>query len=127
MTIALENETHHEAVAELVLTRAAIRAARRLRLSNRQLGAALGVSASTISRAAARDRVLPDGKPLELAALFVALYRALDQMTGGDDALGADWMRRENSALGACPADLIATVPGLTTTLAYLDARRAAL
>lgn len=125
MTIAFEE--HSQDLPELVLTRAAIRAARRLGLSNRELGAALGLSASTVSRSAARDRALPGAKPLELAALVVHLYRAIDALSGGDDAIAAEWMRRDNVALGAVPADLTASVTGLATLIAYLDARRSAL
>lgn len=112
------------ASAAAVLTKAAIRAAGRLRMSNRELARVLGVSEATVSRAPARPFPLT-GKVLELATLFVRLYRSLDAIVGGDDATAAAWLRAENAALGRRPIESIATVSGLIDTLAYLDARRA--
>ena len=110
---------------EAVLTKAALRAAKRLRMTNRELAAVLGVGQATVSRAGA-GRALPgEGKALELAALFVRLYRSLDAIVGGDDATAAAWLRADNTALGRPPVEAIATVGGLADTLAYLDARRA--
>lgn len=110
---------------EAVLTKAALRAAKRLKLTNRELAGVLGVAPATVSRAGAGRPLPAEGKALELAALFVRLYRSLDAIVGGDDATAAAWLRAENTALGRRPVDAIATVGGLTDTLAYLDARRA--
>ena len=110
---------------EAVLTKAALRAAKRLGMTNRELAAVLGVGQATVSRAGA-GRALPgEGKALELAALFVRLYRSLDAIVGGDDATAAAWLRADNTALGRRPVEAIASVGGLADTLAYLDARRA--
>lgn len=110
---------------EAVLTKAALRAAKRLRMTNRELAAVLGVGQATVSRSQA-GRALPgEGKALELATLFVRLYRSLDAITGGDDAIAAAWLRARNTALGRPPIEAIASVAGLVDTLAYLDARRA--
>jgi hypothetical protein len=70
------------------------------------------------------DYVL-DGKPLELGVLFVRLYRSLDAVVGGDDAVAKTWLRNKNSALKDTPLQLIQTVPGLIDVIQYLDARRA--
>ena len=110
---------------EAVLTKAALRAAKRLRMTNRELAAVLGVGQATVSRAGAGRPLPAEGKALELAALFVRLYRSLDAIVGGDDATAAAWLRAENTALGRPPAEAIGTVAGLVDTLAYLDARRA--
>ncbi len=66
-----------------------------------------------------------DGKPLELAVMFIRLYRALDAVVGGDDAVATAWLRNKNSALKDVPLALIQTVSGLTDVIQYLDARRA--
>jgi len=124
MTVAQLAETR-AAEPDQVLTKAAIRAARLLKMSNRELAQVLGVSEPTVSRAA-RGAALPaTGKALEMAALFVRLYRALDAITGGDDKVSAAWLRAENAALGGPPIRAMATAQGLVGTLAYLDARRA--
>ena len=67
----------------------------------------------------------PRDKPFELSVLFVRLYRSLDAVTGGDDAVARAWLRNDNTALGGTPLILVQTVQGLVNVIAYLDARRA--
>jgi hypothetical protein len=64
-------------------------------------------------------------KAFELAVLFVRLYRSLDAIVAGDDAVAASWLKNRNTALDGKPLAMIQTVSGLTHVLAYLDARRA--
>lgn len=114
------------AAESVVLTKAVLRAAGRLELSNRTLAAVIGVSEATVSRMRAGEYLLEPGqKPFELAVLFVRLYRSLDAIVGGEDAVASAWLRNSNAALGGAPAQLIRTVPGLVNVIAYLDARRA--
>lgn len=109
-----------------VLAKALSRAADRLALTSRVLGATVGLSEATVSRLKRGDFVLePGSKPFELAVLLVRLYRSLDAIVGGDDAVAKAWLRNDNSALGGRPIDRIQTVPGLVDVIAYLDARRA--
>ena len=115
--------TAREAV---VGTKAVLRAADRLQVSNRALARIIGVSEASLSRMRAGTYTLSAGdKPFELATLFVRLYRALDAIVGGDDTAAAAWLRSENVALGATPLALAQTVPGLMHVVNYLDARRA--
>jgi len=107
-----------------VVAKAAIRAADRLGVSSRHLARILGVSEATISRLKKGDYGL-DGKPLELAVAFVRLYRSLDAIVGGDDAVARAWLRNTNTALAGRPIELIETVLGLSNVIQYLDARRA--
>lgn len=111
---------------ESVVTKAVLRAADRLGLTARLVAAAIGVSEATVSRLRKGDAVLEAGsKPFELAVLLVRLYRSLDAIAGGEDAVARAWMRGDNAALGAAPAEKIRTVAGLVDVIAYLDARRA--
>ena len=64
-------------------------------------------------------------KSFELAVLFVRLYRSLDAIVGGDDAVASIWLRNRNAILGIEPLGAIQTVPGLMHVIQYLDARRA--
>jgi hypothetical protein len=64
-------------------------------------------------------------KAFELAVLFVRLYRSLDAIVGGDDAVASSWLKNRNTALDAAPLALIQSVSGLMNVLQYLDARRA--
>jgi hypothetical protein len=109
-----------------VLTKAVLRAATRLSLTNKVLSAVIGLSEATLSRMGTGDYELQPGhKAFELAVLFVRFYRSLDAIVGGDDAVAGAWLKNENTALGSRPVSLIQTVSGLVNVIQYLDARRA--
>lgn len=110
----------------IVATKAVLRAAGRLGVSNKILGAIIGVSEATVSRMGSGTYTLsPGDKPFELALLFVRLFRSLDAIAGGDEAVAAAWLRSDNTALGGTPLTLVQSVSGLVHVLGYLDARRA--
>jgi hypothetical protein len=113
--------------AGAVLTKATIRAADKLDVSQKVLASIIGVSESVVSRmrngAFALER--NSGKSFELAALFVRLYRSLDAIVGGDEAVAKAWLKNENTALQSRPIDLMQKVQGLLDVIQYLDARRA--
>ena len=109
-----------------IVTKATLRAASQLGLTNKLLAAVIGVSEATVSRMRSGEYKLQRGqKSFELAVLFVRLYRSLDAIVGGDDAVAGSWLRNRNTMLGAQPIALIQTVPGLMNVIQYLDARRA--
>lgn len=109
-----------------VLTKATLRAATQLGLTNKALATVIGLSEATVSRMRSGDYLLQRGqKSFELAVMFVRLYRSLDAIVGGDDAVAANWLKNRNTALDAEPFALIQTVPGLMNVIQYLDARRA--
>jgi hypothetical protein len=114
------------ATAPAVVTKAVVRAADRLELSNRLLAAVLGLSEATVSRMGAGSyELVAASKPFELAVLFIRLFRSLDAITGGDSAVARAWLRNENTVLGATPISLVTSVSGLVNVVGYLDARRA--
>jgi hypothetical protein len=109
-----------------VVTKATLKAATRLGLTNKLLASVIGVSEATVSRMRGGGYQLQGGqKSFELAVLLVRLYRSLDAIVGGDDAVAGAWLKNRNSALNAAPLALIQTVPGLMNVIQYLDARRA--
>jgi hypothetical protein len=111
-----------------VVTKATLRAADRLNVTNRVLAKVIGVSESTVSRMRKGDYPLERGqKPFELATMFVRLYRSLDAVVGGDDVVASQWLANANMALKGTPVDLIQSVSGLTNVIQYLDARRAVI
>ncbi|TVQ90677.1 MAG: DUF2384 domain-containing protein [Deltaproteobacteria bacterium] len=111
-----------------VLTRATLRSAERLGLSQRALADVLGLSPSTISRYASGARTLSlDRKERELAVLVVRLYRSLDALLGGDEPKARAWMRAHNTHLAGVPSERIRTIQGLVDVVTYLDALRGAL
>jgi hypothetical protein len=109
-----------------VTTKATLRAAARLGLSNKLLASIIGVSEATVSRMGSGTFTLdPREKPFELAVLFIRLFRSLDAIADGDEAVAGAWLRAENLALGQAPLALIQTVAGLVHVVGYLDTRRA--
>jgi len=109
-----------------VLTKATVRAAQRLGLKNRVLAAVIGVSEATISRMSKNEFTLArESKSFELGAMFVRMFRALDAIVAGDEAVAKAWLTNTNTALGDAPINLIQTVGGLVNVVQYLDSRRA--
>jgi antitoxin Xre/MbcA/ParS-like protein len=109
-----------------VVTKAALRAASLLGLSNKVLARIVGLSEASVSRMGTGTYALmPGEKPFELALLFVRFYRALDAIVHGDDEVARAWLANPNAALGGTPLTLIQSVAGLVHAVAYLDARRA--
>lgn len=109
-----------------VVTKAVLRSADRLGLSARMLGAVIGLSEPTISRMKRGDYTLENkSKSFELSVLLLRVFRSLDAITGGDDAVAKAWLKNANTALGGKPADKLVSISGLIDVIAYLDARRA--
>ena len=110
---------------EQTLSKATVRAAELLGLTQSELAPILGLSRSTISRLVAGDVLLsPEQKAWELAALFVRLFRSLDAIVGSNTGQARAWLDSENAGLGAAPRQLIATTEGLVRVVQYLDAAR---
>ena len=111
-----------------VLTRTTLRAADLLKISQRDLAQILGVSQPKLTAISRHGALLPaDPKRLELAALFLRVYRSLDAISGGEDGVSRAWLRNPNTALGDIPLNRMKTIDGLVGVLAYLDQRRAPL
>jgi hypothetical protein len=55
---------------------------------------------------------------------LIRLFRSLEATVCGDDKVLRQWLINPNPVLGGKPLEKLQTVPGLTDTLAYLDARR---
>ena len=108
-----------------VLSKAAVRAARLLAFTQREIARILGVSDATASRLFAGHYLLSRErtKEWELAVLFVRLFRSLDVLWG-HDATARTWLASDNLALAARPIDLLASVEGLVRVVNYLDGAR---
>lgn len=112
----------------VVLSKAAVRAAKLLDLTQRDVSAALGVSTATASRLFAGKYLLsPDrAKEWELARLLVRMFRSLDALWGHEET-ARTWLASNNLALAARPKDLLRSVEGMVRVVTYLDAARGRL
>ena len=109
-----------------VVTKAALRAAAALGISNKALARILGVSEASVSRmGSGAYQLTPGDKPFEVAILFLRLFRSLDAIVAGDAAVARAWLKNDHTALAGSPGVLIQSLAGLVTVVGYLDARRA--
>ena len=112
--------------ASAVLTKATLRSAGLLGLSNSVLAKAVGLSEASISRMASGAKALDVGsKPAELAALLIRVYRSLDALVGNSEEHRRLWMTSYNRALNAIPREAIQSAEGLVRVVTYLDGARA--
>lgn len=112
--------------ASAVLTKATMRSAALLGLSNSVLARAVGLSEASISRMSSGAKAFEVGsKPAELAALVVRVYRSLDALVGNSQEHRRLWMSSFNRALNATPRDAIQSAEGLVRVVNYLDGARA--
>src|SRR6516165_2627179 len=94
-----------------VRTKAVLRAAEHLGMTNKSLATVIGLSEATVSRMRSGDYTLQRGqKSFELAILFVRFYRSLDAIVGGDQEVARAWLKSPNTALDTEPLTLIQTV-----------------
>lgn len=112
--------------ASAVLTKATLRSAGLLGLSNAVLARAVGLSEASISRMSSGAKAFEVGsKPAELAALVIRVYRSLDALVGNSEEHRRLWMTSHNRALNATPKDAIQSAEGLVRVVTYLDGARA--
>lgn len=126
MPIASPTRSAPRPDSSAVLTKALLRAADLLGLSNATLACVLGVSEASISRLGTGARKIdPASKEGELALILIRVYRSLDALVGADDALRRAWMGGYNRALNGKPLELIERAEGLVAVISYLDGMRA--
>lgn len=112
--------------AGAVLTKATLRSAGLLGLSNSVLARAVGLSEATISRMSSGAKEFEVGsKPAELAALVIRVYRSLDALVGNSDEHRRLWMTSFNRAINATPREAVQSAEGLVRVVTYLDGARA--
>lgn len=107
-----------------VLSKSVFRASQALGLSGAELATVIGVSPSSVSRLNDGQYTLR-GKPFELAACLVRIFRSLDAIVHGDSASMKAWMVNQNTHLNSTPKDEVKSAQGLVRVMNYLDAARA--
>jgi hypothetical protein len=108
----------------VTLTKAVMRAAGFLGISQAIVASVLGISTASVSRMASGGYVLDaHRKEWEFAVLFVRLFRSLDAILGHEEQARL-WLTHDNLALGGKPLELIRTTEGIVRVVHYLDATR---
>jgi len=107
-----------------VLTKAVLRAARQLDITDAKLARMLGVSQASVSRLQSQRQIDPTSKEGEFALLFLRLFRSLDAIVGGHTPKAKLWLHADNTPLGGRPIDRVETIEGLVAIVQYLDAIR---
>lgn len=102
-----------------VLSKAVLRAAKTLGVSQAELGKIIGKNRTTIARG-----IDPHSKTGELAVMLVRCYRALSVLVGGGDADIKHWFTTSNRHIGGVPKEIAKSVQGLVMITQYLDAIR---
>jgi len=118
---------HHGAPSReaAVLTKAVVRAAQILGLSQRELGQILGLSPASVSRMhGGKLHLGPETKEGELALLLLRVFRSLDALVGGETESLRAWLRADNLHLAGVPLERMKTIQGLVDVAVYLDAMR---
>ena len=110
-----------------VVTKALIRSASFLQLSQGDVAAILQTSPATISRVFAGRLIEQKGATWELALLFIQVYRSLSSLMGGDDETSREWLFSDNKHLHGVPIERMKSVRGLVDVADYLDAMRGRL
>ena len=85
----------------MLVTKAVLRVAAKLRLTDRMIGHIIGVSDATLLRMHRGQYVLTK-KPFELAVLLIRLFESLDRVAGGDDESAQSWLRSPSRLLKKC-------------------------
>jgi predicted XRE-type DNA-binding protein len=110
--------------ADAVVTKAVLRVAAALDVSQKELARILGLSEATVSRLMSGKLSLDaESKEGELALLLVRVFRSLDALVG-DEPKARAWFHAGNAHLGGVPAERVRTVEGLVHVAEYLDAMR---
>lgn len=112
--------------SQSVVSKAMLRAAEKLSVSNVELSQIVDISTPRLSKISHMEAEINSSKKeFELALFFIRIYRSLDAIVGGDDKIAAKWLRNHNTALKAVPIERMKKIDGLIDVLSYLDSRRA--
>lgn len=110
--------------ADAVLCKALFNAKDILSLTQADLGLAIGLDRTSITRIKQRGAIDPQSKAGELATYVIRIFRDLYALMGGDKAAIQHWMKTYNNHLNGQPSELIRKAHGLIRVLGYLDAMR---
>lgn len=110
---------------EQVLSKALIKVATNLDLTQSTLSEIIGISKAEMSRLFnAKVFLFPHTKEGECALLLIRAYRSLNALLGEDERQCKEWFQSYNIHLQDKPKELCKTIMGLAEIVVYLDAMR---
>jgi len=99
---------------KIVLAKAFFNTGKQFNFTQTQLATILGISEPTINRLGTELGIDPASKQGEIALLFISLFSALYDLTGGDSDWIQHFLKSKNRVTGGVPMEQIETVRGLT-------------
>ena len=123
--IGIGNSFPNSPSAEEVLSKAIVRVAQNLGLSQKELSEIVGSSKSEVSRLFnSKTYILPNTKEGECALMLIRVYRSLNALLGEDERQCQEWFKNYNSHFEDAPKSLAKKAIGLVEIVTYLDAMR---
>ncbi|NIX77355.1 DUF2384 domain-containing protein [Microvirga sp. c23x22] len=105
----------------VVVSKAAVRAAERLKIPDEVLARVLGIRVASLVCVRAGDLDLVSQGAIRNAILVVRIYQRLAAIFQGDESAAASWFNSDNTALGARPIDIIQSSCGLAQVTDHLE------
>lgn len=109
---------------KIVLAKAFFNTGKQFNFTQTQLATILGISEKTINRLGTQFGIDPTSKQGEIALLFINLFSALYDLTGGDSDWVQHFLKSKNRVTGGVPMEQIETVRGLVSVLQFVEAIR---
>lgn len=108
----------------IVLAKAFFNTGKQFNFTQTQLATILGISEQTINSLEIQFGIDPASKQGEIALLFINLFSALYDLTGGDSDWIQHFLKSKNLVTGGIPMEQIETVRGLVSVLQFVEAIR---
>jgi len=109
---------------ERTLCKALFKAMEHLGLNLSDLGEAIGLDRSSITRIKQKGTLNPESKAGELATYVIRIFRSLFALMGDNEKAIQHWMTTYNRHLNGKPSELIQQAQGLVQVMGYLDSMR---
>lgn len=109
---------------KIVLAKAFFNTGKQFNFTQTQLATILGTSEPTINKLGTELGIDPASKQGEIALLFINLFSALYDLTGGDSDWIQHFLKSKNRVTGGVPMEQIETVRGLVSVLQFVEAIR---
>jgi len=113
------------AYRERVVTKAVVKAAELLKLSEPEFAGLIGVSETTVAKLKAVESVIREkSAEQQLVVYLIGIFESLSALYGNNEDHMAEWLRAENKVFNKAPIREMATMSGMANTARHLDQYR---